>query len=144
MTADKIIYKISTFIPDMHGWCTVDKASYIAKIILDKQLKNGVELGVFGGRSLVSFRFKKEGFMAGMMWTRLLKGRTARVFVTSDSHPIFARFLFGDTTNEIKKCILWFSGFSVRIKKVGPLKFANEAKLADWRERFYLWGRNSY
>jgi predicted O-methyltransferase YrrM len=57
MTADKIIYKISTFIPDMHGWCTVDKASYIAKIILDKQLKNGVELGVFGGRSLVSFGF---------------------------------------------------------------------------------------
>ncbi len=91
-----------------------------------------------------AFRFKKEGFMAGMMWSRLLKGRTARVFVTSDSHPLFARFLFGDTTNEIKKCILWFSGFNVSVKKVGPLKFANEAKLADWRERFYLWGRNSY
>lgn len=88
-----------------------------------------------------AFRFKKEGFGAGMIWYGLMSGKTARVFVTSDSHPFFARVLFGDTTNEIRKCLLWFSGFNVRVKKVGPLKFADETKLAKWRARFEKWGR---
>lgn len=91
-----------------------------------------------------AFRFKKEGFMAGMLWTRLLKGRTARVFVTSDSHPLLARFIFGDTTNEIKKCILWFAGFSPRVKKVGPLKFADQSELDSWRETFRKWGSRGF
>jgi putative NADPH-quinone reductase len=90
-----------------------------------------------------AFRFKKEGFMAGMMWERLMKGRTAKVYVTSDSHPFLARFIFGDTTNEIKKCILWFSGFSVSIKKIGPLKFVTEDGLKKWRNRFDKWGRKA-
>lgn len=88
-----------------------------------------------------AFMFKKEGFMAGMFWKRLLAGRSARVYVTSDSHPILARFIFGDTTNEIKKCILWFAGFNVSIKKIGPLKFVTESGLKKWRGRFEAWGR---
>ncbi len=88
-----------------------------------------------------AFRFKKEGYMAGYLWTRLMKGKSARVYVTSDSHPILARLMFGDTTNEIRKCILWFAGFDVQIKKVGPLKFASEERLARWRKRFERWGK---
>lgn len=91
-----------------------------------------------------AFNFKKEGIGAGYIWYRLLKGRTARVFVTSDSHPLLARFIFGDTTNEIKQCILWFAGFSVRIKKVGPLKFISEKGIAGWRHRFERWGSIAY
>ena len=87
-----------------------------------------------------AFRFKKEGIGAGYFWAKLMKGKTARVYVTSDSDPLMARFIFGDTTNEIRKCLLWFSGFSARIKKVGPLKFASEKKLASWRSRFEKWG----
>lgn len=87
-----------------------------------------------------AFRFKKEGYMAGMFWQKLLKGRTAKVYVTSDSHPFLARFIFGDTTNEIKKCVLWFAGFSVRIKKIGPLKFVTENGLKKWRGKFEKWG----
>ncbi len=91
-----------------------------------------------------AFRFKKEGYMAGYFWTRLLKGKTARVFVTSDSHPLLARFMFGDTTNEIRRCILWFAGFRVSIKKIGPLKFASETTLAAWRVRFEKWGKKGW
>ena len=91
-----------------------------------------------------AFQFKKEGYMAGMMWKRLLKGRSARVFVTSDSHPLLARFIFGDTTNEIKKCVLWFAGFRVRVKKIGPLKFVSDAGLKRWQNRFERWGRRGY
>lgn len=89
-----------------------------------------------------AFHFKKEGLGAGYLWSKMLYGRSATVFVTSDSHPLMARFIFGDTTNEIRKCILWFAGFSpIRIKKVGPLKFASEAKLAKWRGKFKYWGK---
>ncbi len=91
-----------------------------------------------------AFEFKKEGLGAGYFWTKLLKGRTARVFVTSDAHPLLARFIFGDTTNEIKKCLLWFAGFRVRVKKVGPLKFASAKRIACWQRRFERWGRRSY
>jgi len=63
-----------------------------------------------------AFHFSPSGYW----WDALLKGRSARVFVTSDSHPLLARLIFGDTTNEIRRGILWFAGFRVSIKKVGP------------------------
>lgn len=91
-----------------------------------------------------AFQFKKEGIGAGYFWTRLMKGKSARVFVMSDSNPLMARFIFGDTTNEIRKCILWFAGFAVSVKKIGPLKFISEARAAHWRHRFEHWGGRAY
>lgn len=91
-----------------------------------------------------AFRFKKEGIGAGYFWERLMKGKTARVFVMSDSHPFLARFIFGDTTNEIRKCILWFAGFRVRVKKIGPLKFISPDRAAYWQHRFEHWGARAY
>lgn len=56
-------------------------------------------------------------------WKRLLKGRSAHMFVTSDTMPIILRLVFGDTTNEMRKGILWFAGFSpIRLTKFGYLK----------------------
>lgn len=91
-----------------------------------------------------AFEFKKEGIGAGYFWKPLMRGKSARVFVTSDSHPLLARFIFGDTTNEIRKCILWFAGFSVSIKKIGPLKFISESRVASWSARFKKWGAQAY
>ncbi len=59
----------------------------------------------------------------GNWWQKLLKGRSATMFVTSDTMPIIQRIMFGDTTNELRKGILGFSGFSpVRVYKFGYLK----------------------
>ena len=91
-----------------------------------------------------AYRFKKDGIGAGYFWYRLMKGKTARVFVMSDSHPIMARFIFGDTTNEIRKCILWFAGFRAGVKKIGPLKFISEIGAARWQRRFTRWGSRAY
>ena len=87
-----------------------------------------------------AFHFHKSG----LWWDRLLKGRTARVFVTSDVHPFLARIIFGDTTNEIKKGILWFAGFSVSVKKIGPVKNITEAKKQKWKDRLHKWGSKVY
>ena len=40
------------FLPLMGGWCTPEKARRIYDIILERNLKVGVEIGVFAGRSL--------------------------------------------------------------------------------------------
>lgn len=77
-------------------------------------------------------------------WRRLLAGRTARVFATSDAHPILARFIFGDSTNEIKRGILWFAGFRTSVKKIGPMKNLRPAKRLSWANRMYGWGRRTY
>lgn len=91
-----------------------------------------------------AFQFYEEGIFKDLFWHRLMRGKSARVFVLSDAPPIFARPIFGDTTNEIRKGILWFAGFRARVKKVGPLKFITEAGVRKWERRFSRWGGKSY
>lgn len=88
-----------------------------------------------------AFYFKHSGFG----WERLLKGRSATVFVISDTMPLFLRLVYGDTTNEIKKGILWFAGFSpVRIKKIGPVKHISAAAVKKLWYRLVRYGRWAY
>ena len=91
-----------------------------------------------------AYQFHQEGLFKNLFWKSLLKGRTARVFVLSDAPPLFTRFIFGDTTNEIRKGILWFSGFRVRVKKVGPLKFITELGIRRLEKRFHRWGGRAW
>lgn len=91
-----------------------------------------------------AYEFYKTGLFEGLLWTPLMKGKTARVFVLSDSPPVFARLIFGDTTNEIRKGILCFSGFRPGIKKIGPLKFITEKGKEKWKLRFHRWGGRAY
>jgi len=62
-------------------------------------------------------------FTSEFTWKKLLKGKSAAMFVTSDTIPLAQRIIFGDTTNELKRGILWFSGLSpIRVRKFGYLK----------------------
>ncbi len=91
-----------------------------------------------------AFHFKTKGMLAGYFWHGLLKHRSARVFVTSDTYPLLNYLLFGDTTNEIKKCILRFAGFRARVKKIGNLKFVSPQKISRLLARFKRWGGQGY
>ena len=87
-----------------------------------------------------AFNFNKNGWG----WKKHLKGRSASVIVTSDSHPIIARILMGDSTNEIKKGILKFAGFSpVQILKVGPLKNISQEKKEKWTKKLFEMGEKA-
>jgi NAD(P)H dehydrogenase (quinone) len=98
--------------------------------------------GLFDRMWLPGFAYK---FLpSGLAWSRLLKGRTATVFVTSDSHPWAARFLFGDNVNEIRDGILWFAGFSPKIKKIGPMKKISKESRAKWSLKFKKYGEKVY
>ncbi len=84
-----------------------------------------------------AFHFHKSGYW----WDGLLKGRTARVFVTSDTPPIIARIIFGDTTNEIRKGILWFAGFRTYVKKIGPCKHITPTRAERYGKMLQRYGR---
>lgn len=85
-----------------------------------------------------AYNFKENG----LGWTRHLKGVSARVIVTSDSHPLITRFLLGDTTNEIRRGILWFSGVSpVRLTKIGGMKNLSGESKIRWEKKLWKLGK---
>jgi putative NADPH-quinone reductase len=56
-----------------------------------------------------AFNFRK-GVIPG--WYRRLKGRSARVIVTSDTYPVILWILFGGNINNWVRGVLRFSGFA--------------------------------
>lgn len=56
-----------------------------------------------------AYNFRKD-WIPG--WYRRLKGRSARVIVTSDSHPCLLWILFGGNINHWVRGVLRFSGFA--------------------------------
>ncbi len=94
--------------------------------------------GLFDRMWLPAFAYNmrkhKDGTLA-LGWKKRLKGKTARVITLSSSHPFFIQILFGDYTNEIKRAILWFSGFRVRSNKFGPSEKAPEWLKNSWRRK---------
>lgn len=45
---------LARVIPELNGWCTVEKAEKLSAIVKEANAQLSVELGVFGGRSLVA------------------------------------------------------------------------------------------
>lgn len=74
-----------------------------------------------------AYNFRK-GKIPG--WYRRLKGKSARVIVTSDSHPFLLWFLFGGNINSFVRGVLKFSGFSpVRITWFSGMRGIQPQKL---------------
>lgn len=53
-----------------HGWCRVEKAEKLAALILEQKLERIIEIGIFGGRSIVPMalacRHQKRGCVHGL------------------------------------------------------------------------------
>lgn len=97
--------------------------------------------GLFDRVWIPGFAYK---FTGEFSWVKLMKGKTARVFVTSDTIPFAQWLLFGDTTNEIAKGILGFSGFKVKVKKFGYLKhFWSISRRERIKKRVYNFGKKA-
>jgi len=80
----------------------------------------------------------------GYMWKQLLKGRSASMIITSDTAPLIQRIVFGDTTNELRKGILWFAGFSpIRVYKFGYLKHFGIWRRERIKRKIYNLGRRA-
>ena len=80
----------------------------------------------------------------GKMWQKLLKGRSASMIITSDTAPLIQRLVFGDTTDELRRGILWFAGFSpVRVHKFGYLKHFGLWHRERLKRKVYSLGRRA-
>src|SRR3989338_898700 len=94
--------------------------------------------GLFDRTWLPGFAFH---FTSEFSWKKLLKGRSAAMFVTSDTIPFIQRIIFGDTTNELKNGVLWFAGFSpIRVHKFGYLKHTGLARRERIKRKVYSLG----
>ncbi len=71
-------------------------------------------------------------------WIKRLTGRTGRIFITSDTHPLILRAMYGDTSKILKGAILGFGGISpVAVQKIGPLKNLSQEKKESWGRVVY-------
>lgn len=77
-----------------------------------------------------AFKFHKD---KAYSWDKLLKGRSARVIITMNANPFLERLAIGDYTNEIRKGILGFAGFSpVSLSTFGPVEKVGAQKMDLW------------
>jgi NAD(P)H dehydrogenase (quinone) len=67
-----------------------------------------------------------------IFWHRLLRGKTARIIMTSGTAPWLVRFLPGNVNAQLRWGILWFAGFKVRTTWFGPAENVPEARKASW------------
>lgn len=85
-----------------------------------------------------AFKFSKNG----VFWKKLLKGKSAHIMIMMDTYPIVLRLAFGDYTNELRRAILGFSGFSpIRTLKIGHTKFMTPARAARFAKKVARYGR---
>ena len=87
-----------------------------------------------------AYRFKDSGFG----WEKLLSGKTGRVVVTMNNWPFLARFLFGDTTNEIDQAIMEFAGIEpTKVSSFGRIETCEGKKLEKVIQKVEKLGRTA-
>lgn len=77
-------------------------------------------------------RFAFRMWKNRMGWDRMLKGRTARVFILCGNPPWIDRFMFGNYSAAIGWSILRFAGFKTRITSFGPADRASASRVLRW------------
>lgn len=67
-------------------------------------------------------------------WDKLLKGKSADVFITADAPDFFDRLAYGSPAkHQVTNLVLKFSGVNpVRCTQFGPIKSAKPEKIAGW------------
>lgn len=98
--------------------------------------------GLFDRAWLPGFAYK---FIDGSYrWKRLMKGKSASMVITSDTAPLIQRVVFGDTTNELRKGILWFAGFGpIYVHKFGYLKHFGMWRRERMKKKVYSLGKKA-
>ena len=90
-----------------------------------------------------AFRYiKTQAGERTIFWHRLLKGKTARIIVTSGTAPWLVRFLPGNVNAQLRWGILWFAGFKVYMTKwFGPAEHPAHDMRDKWIRTVHDLGR---
>ena len=77
-------------------------------------------------------------------WDKLLKGKTTQLLVTMDTPPWYYRLINrAPGHNQTRRTILEFTGIKVKkITTFSPVRYADDAKKANWLAKAQRLGRN--
>lgn len=89
-----------------------------------------------------AFRYIKIHGKNTIFWHRLYRSKTARLVVTSGSHPWLVRMLPGTVNAQLRWGILWFAGFRVRTTWYGPSEHPTERQRARWIRKISYYGKH--
>lgn len=67
-----------------------------------------------------------------IFWHRLMRGKTARIIISSGTPPWMVRLLPGNVNAQLKWGILWFAGFNVWTTWFGSAEAIPEARKKRW------------
>jgi hypothetical protein len=62
---DYLMHKIETEIPKLNGWCSVERAKMLAKLVCDNSICTAVLIGVYGGRDTIAIAMAMKAMGAG-------------------------------------------------------------------------------
>ncbi len=91
--------------------------------------------GVFDRAWLPGSAFRYIRMKSGkrtVFWHRMMRGKSARVIVTSGTQPLLVKFLPGNVNAQLKWGILWFAGFRTRTTWLGPSENVPESRRSRW------------
>ena len=96
--------------------------------------------GFFDRVLLPGFAFKYH--KNDPMWDKLLKGRSGHVIYTTDTPPLFYKFIFlSPSVNMVKKRVLQFCGISpVKVTGIGPIRTTDLAFREKWLQKIQIEG----
>lgn len=101
--------------------------------------------GLFDRAWLPGSAFRYMRTKAGtrtIFWHRLMKGKSARIIMTSGTAPWMVRFLPGNVNAQLRWGILWFAGFRVyNTKWFGPAENPTPEKREKWLRTVEALGR---
>ena len=132
--------------PDLHRFCDLISATEHFVVVYPVWWVGmpAILKGLFDRAWLPGSTFRYIRTRTGtrtIFWHRLFRGKTARIIMTSGTHPFIVRFLPGNVNAQLRWGILWFAGFKVRTDWFGPAEDASESKKVRWLARVRKLGR---
>lgn len=99
--------------------------------------------GFFDTTLLPGFAFKYRD--KGILWDKLLAGRTARIIYTADTPIWIYRYFFNSpSVNQVKKRTLEFCGIGpVKVTAIGPIRKSKMEFRTKWIEKVEALGKNA-
>jgi len=77
----------------------------------------------------------------GLTWSKLLKGRTARIITSANSPYWLLVLMYGPPTDKLALAILHFAGIRTRLTFFGPSERSSPATHAKWLKKVERLGR---
>lgn len=103
---ERVIRQAEQLLPSLPGWCSPRKAGKLIRFVLSEQARCCVELGVFGGSSLIPQALALQALGAGGLVHGIDPYSTAEVLKSPPTRDVHSRFWQDLDLQQIKRDLL--------------------------------------